>query len=87
MASANIFYLRKQDCVVCDVETGAVSIALAMIRGINLGRRIERASPVLREKFASDCLCSRHCRLLHEHETWANKNTGKDPPWDEEEPS
>lgn len=76
----------SRDCFICDAENEGIKLGLAMIRAIDIGRSIERASEPLRERIRLECLCFRHCHQLREHEAWTERNAGKPEPWPEEEP-
>jgi len=71
-----------KECTICSCEEE--SSALAFVRGLSLGMAIQKNGTY--DLYLRECLCLRHCDLIQHHLAWTERNIGKEPPWDEEEP-
>ena len=76
--------MSRRECTVCSCEEEGVSLAVAFARGFTLGAAAQKHDTL--EIYLRECLCLRHCDLLQQHRAWSERNTGKEPPWPEEEP-
>ncbi len=73
-------------CCICDAQKECTP-AQAFVRGFNLGKAFADSTEEQRRELMRVGMCLRHCHELHEHEAWAKRNVGTEPPWAEGEPA